>query len=92
MTYMLAIEGSTLAHLKVGKQNLTMTTRACVFYDPVAVTSFENAGPSTAVFIKIEVYRPFDLGLDAANWSALQVMSESQELQYACKMALLEGE
>jgi hypothetical protein len=90
MTYIVVIEGSTLTHLQVGNQNMTLTTKASVFYDPTSVTTLENMGPSMAILLKIEVYRPFDFGMDAVNWSTLHVMSESEELQYVCKMSMIE--
>jgi hypothetical protein len=87
ITYIVAIEGSTLTHVKVNDKVMSLTTKASVFYDAISMTSFNNTGPTTTILLKVEVYRPFNFGLDAINWSTIQVIAESQELQYVCKMA-----
>lgn len=87
LTYILVIDGSQLVHMKVGKQKMTLTSAASLLYDPIQETSFENTGPSICVLLKIELYRPFDFGFDSVNWSALQVLSESHDVQQACNLA-----
>ena len=90
MTYIVAIEGSKLTHLHVNNQVITLTTRASAFFDPTSITKLINTSHSTVILLKLEVYRPFDIGLDAVNWSTIQVTSESQELQYTCKMSTID--
>jgi hypothetical protein len=87
LTYLLAVEGSTLCHLQVGPTSLTLNSKASMLYDPFQETSLQHTGPTNCVLLKIELYRPFELGFDSVNWSALQVMSESYEVQQACNLA-----
>lgn len=88
MTYVLVVEGSTLLHMSIGSKHMTLNTKAAVLYDPIgSLASIQNSGPSTAILLKIDFYRPFDIGFDAVNWSIIQVMSESYEIQQACNLA-----
>lgn len=88
LTYILAVEGSTLLHMNIGSRSMTMTTKASVLYDPDAsLTSVENSGPNMAILLKIDVCRPFDIGFDAVNWTVLELLNQSYEVQQACNHA-----
>lgn len=88
LSYVLVIEGSTLLHMTVGSKRMTLNSKASILYDPVGTyTTVQNSGPNTAVLLKIDLFRPFDIGFDAVNWSILEVLNQSYEVQQACHHA-----
>lgn len=89
VTYFLVLEGSHLAHMKIGDRNFTMMAKSSILFDPMSPTSIENTGPSDLIFIRLDLYRPLEHNLDHINSVAIQIAGETAEVQQICKMITL---